>query len=120
MSANFVDFPPRRKQRCSLQDIALLPQDFVLLARALRLGRNIGLPCITAITGPSIPVPSNPANQRRRADPKIFSHLALRPPARPNQANRFVLESPGKPSLLRHAAPLASSAALHFSGTGPK
>jgi Integrase core domain len=67
----------------------------------------------------SIPLPSNPANQCRKPDPEIVSHLALRPPARPNQANRFLLEFPGKPSLLRHGAPLASLAPLHFSAASP-
>jgi len=41
------------------------------------------------------------------------------PPARPNQANRFLLEFPSRPSLLRPGAPLASLAPLHFSGAGP-
>src|SRR5690349_16282858 len=66
-----------------------------------------------------IPAAADPADQRRQPDPKITGDLALRAPAGLRQANRFLLKSLCKPSLLGHRVPHSSSGTLHFSEASP-
>src|SRR3954447_15308480 len=70
---------PDEKSGGFLQDVPLLPKDFVLPTQPLQLRRDLALRC-RGVDGAPIPAPSDPADQRRQPNPKITGDLALRPP----------------------------------------
>src|SRR3954464_12392372 len=118
MSANLIDFPPGRKSGGLLQDVPLLPKDFVLPPQPLQLRRDLAL-CCRGVNSAPIPAPANPTDQRRQPDPKITGELARRATAGLRQADRFLLKFLRKPSLLCHRVPHSSLGTPHFSEASP-
>src|SRR5689334_24520220 len=91
---------------------------FLLGPQSLQVRRHFALRCWGVESMP-IPATADPADQRRQPDPKITGDLALRAPAGLRQADRFLLKSLRKPSLLGHRVPHSSSGTLHFSKASP-
>src|SRR4051812_49252152 len=118
MSANLIDFPPEEKSGGLLQDVPLLPKDFVLPPQSLQLRPDIAL-CGRGVDSAPISAPADPADQRRQPDPKITGDLALRATAGLHQTDRFLLKFLRKPSLLCHRVPHSSLGTLHFSEASP-
>jgi hypothetical protein len=95
------------KSRRPFQDIPLLPQDFILIAKPFQFSGDIGIRPTSGIAHLAIQLPTHPSRQRRKAYTKIVCDLPLRPTARSHKAHRLRLERIRKLSLFRHRGHLS-------------
>src|SRR6185437_1108635 len=111
---------PGEKSGRALEDVALLPENLVLPAKPLQLGRDIFRARLWRLVDQPVPTSPDPAHQRREPDPQIVSDLALRAPARLHQPNGLGFKLFRKSSLLHRGVPRPSLRTLHFSKASPQ